>query len=288
MTRSRYCLQVNSCYRLGDVVRVVGILEVRGNRLSVRAEQLQVEEAWIDVFGKATFLFDWDAANANPPERWALGSALLLQAAAAQSERLLARMAESAIEVLGVVRPVAQVRHMECGVVLRASDAVALTRAIGADELLLRVVQRVYLLEQRCATLSAALDALGASLRQPRAQAGAPNAAPLEPADASGVASEADAPQRAQQVVRCAAFPRTLEKRATDTLHERGFLVRPSNYDALACLVYMHGFYCVGVATKEDFGGALWEKVRCTYPQAAAASLLLEAKIQLAPPFGRC
>ena len=74
--------QVSSCYKLGDVVSVEGTLQLKKERLSLLVQQIRIEEAWCHVFGKALFLFDWEAAaNFGMQEGTDANTTLLLQLA---------------------------------------------------------------------------------------------------------------------------------------------------------------------------------------------------------------
>ena len=256
--------EVNSLYRLGDVLSVTGRLEMRSHgRASILASRLAVVERWEDAFPGVLFQFfelsapaavagDASAAAESAAAASATSGAgaspsasdmpgrrvanVLLQCHATLVARLADHLARAlGVGVLGVARPTAAKKHAECGLLLDAPDVRGLVAALRADRALTRTVQRVYLLQRRCATRDEAASALAELLA---------DAAPGGPA------------------VRVSGFPRSLELPIAERLQAAAQVeVRPTAYDAVACVAYCEGYYAVGVATRGAFGGSFWNEV---------------------------
>ena len=227
-------------YQLGDAVRVSGPLEMRRGKLSIVVQQLEVVEAWAEVFEGAPYS-DWGADVASA-DAYARGN-VLLQCTGSHAERLRAYLAEVlGLETLAVLLPVGGGAKSGKGVrvlLVHAPRPSELFAALRADPNVARVVQRWYPLPRRHATLADAFAAVAAELRDARG------------ADGAAVA------------VRVHAFPRPLERRLALELAASGVAVpTPQGAERCVCAAFALGGYLVGVAPTAEVlaAGALAEK----------------------------
>ena len=227
-------------YQLGDAVRVSGPLEMRRGKLSIVVQQLEVVEAWAEVFEGAPYS-DWGADGASA-DAYARGN-VLLQCTGSHAERLRAYLAEVlGLETLAVLLPVGGGAKSGKGVrvlLVHAPRPSELFAALRADPNVARVVQRWYPLPRRHATLADAFAAVAAELRDARG------------ADGAAVA------------VRVHAFPRPLERRLALELAASGVAVpTPQGAERCVCAAFALGGYLVGVAPTAEVlaAGALAEK----------------------------
>ena len=288
-------VELTGCCRLGDVVSVLGRLEMHEGRLSIMARVVRVQEPWADVFGQAMFHDYWTAA----PQ----AGNVLVQCCASHATRLSEYLqALLGLETLALVVPVTgRGGRDERGLLLQADEPAAVFAALRSDPNVARVVRRWYLLGDRHATIEDVASSLNEQLsrlqqqqqqqqQQQRQQPGATKrasegaasddasvvaaavartavgdaiaavdgATTVATASASAAAAPAPAPAPAPLPVRLHTFPRSLEQLLAPRIAAGGAAqLRPQSDSAVLCVVFLHGAYASIIASATTLAGDL-------------------------------
>ena len=281
-------VELTGCCRLGDVVSVLGRLEMHEGRLSIMARVVRVQEPWADVFGQAMFHDYWAAAPG--------AGNVLVQCCASHATRLSEYLhALLGLETLAMVVPVTgRGGRDERGLLLQADEPAAVFAALRSDPNVARVVRRWYLLGDRHATIddvASSLNAQIAELQQQQKPPPPPQPGATPPAseealssDDAAVAAAAAAVARAAVgsaiaaadgatdttasatatsaaapvPVRLHTFPRSLEGLLAPRIVAGGAAqLRPQSDSAVLCVVFLHGSYAAAIASAATLAGDL-------------------------------
>ena len=238
---------------VGDVVAVTGMVERSKGRFSIHVRVIEVEEAWIDLYGPKCMFRD-DALLADEPTRepagphgpglWSPsftaqhGRLLLLQIVSSHAPRVheYVTLTQTGVTPLGIVAPISG-PHMgrdERGLVVRTHKPNELVNNVLQDGAVCRFIQRWYALDALAPTMAAAAKGLISALTA-AAEANTSHVLPLE--------------------VRVQCFPRTLEAPLVAALRASGVAEPNPRGTLVACAAYVYGTIAYGVSDTSLEGG---------------------------------